>query len=214
MHGSMPRSPLAFCVVGGRAIFLDVDGDRYFHLPADLNAAFVGSIDNPASVGCEVRARLARLGVAIEGTIASRPVRPQISLSTQAIEPGNAGRFLAAAGIAQACMRFRLRRWSFADVIGAERGRHCDDRRVIAISEPSNLYGSFRALEAWFGEEDQCLARALAYRMIALARGFDASLVIGVKLDPFAAHCWVQSGPLLLNDRLERVRLFTPILAI
>jgi hypothetical protein len=48
-----------------------------------------------------------------------------------------------------------------------------------------------------------------------LARHQDAvALVFGVKLDPFAAHCWLQSGSLLLNDRLESVAPFTPVRVI
>ena len=38
--------------------------------------------------------------------------------------------------------------------------------------------------------------------------------VIGVSLYPFAAHSWVQCGTALVNDRLDRVRHFTPILTI
>jgi hypothetical protein len=36
--------------------------------------------------------------------------------------------------------------------------------------------------------------------------------VIGVKLNPFAAHCWLQVGDVVLNDLPERVAAFTPIL--
>jgi hypothetical protein len=38
--------------------------------------------------------------------------------------------------------------------------------------------------------------------------------VIGVKLRPFAAHSWVQSGPWLVNDRIDMIRAYTPIMAV
>jgi hypothetical protein len=38
--------------------------------------------------------------------------------------------------------------------------------------------------------------------------------VFGVTADPFEAHCWVQSGSVVLNDTLERVSAFTPIMYI
>lgn len=63
------------------------------------------------------------------------------------------------------------------------------------------------------GEVDNCLARSLGFRMLAFRRGYRPTLVIGVKLDPFAAHCWVQTGTRVDNDSVERVRHFTPILA-
>lgn len=61
---------------------------------------------------------------------------------------------------------------------------------------------------------DRCLPRSLALARHALARGWPVDLVMGVHLRPFAAHCWVQAGTDLLNDRLDNVRPFTPILVV
>ncbi len=36
-------------------------------------------------------------------------------------------------------------------------------------------------------------------------------ILFGVKLHPFAAHCWVQSGALILNDLTENVAAFTVV---
>jgi hypothetical protein len=38
-------------------------------------------------------------------------------------------------------------------------------------------------------------------------------VVFGVMLGPFGGHCWAQYDALVLNDRLERVIKFTPILS-
>ena len=38
--------------------------------------------------------------------------------------------------------------------------------------------------------------------------------VFGVTADPFEAHCWVQTGGVVLNDTVERVSAFTPIMSI
>ncbi|MDQ2762376.1 MAG: lasso peptide biosynthesis B2 protein, partial [Pseudomonadota bacterium] len=64
------------------------------------------------------------------------------------------------------------------------------------------------------GESRECLSRSLAFRKLALRRGYRPSLVIGVKLDPFAAHCWVQTGGRVDNDTLDRTRLYEPILVL
>lgn len=58
---------------------------------------------------------------------------------------------------------------------------------------------------------DQCLVRGLAMRAVLARRGLGVDLVIGVML-PFAAHCWIQAGEVLLSDPLDRVRNFTPLL--
>jgi len=41
-----------------------------------------------------------------------------------------------------------------------------------------------------------------------------AELVLAVKLQPFAAHAWVQWQDLVVNDRVDAVRDFTPILVV
>lgn len=60
---------------------------------------------------------------------------------------------------------------------------------------------------------DQCLVRGLAMRAMFARRGLGVDLVIGVTL-PFAAHCWVQAGPVVLSDPLDRVLNFKPLLAV
>jgi len=49
---------------------------------------------------------------------------------------------------------------------------------------------------------------------IALSRGLAADLVVGVRLNPFAAHSWVQAGSHVLNDRMDSVRTYTPVLVL
>lgn len=205
-------SPLAFCIIDDRAIFLDVDGDRYFSLPSKLNQAFIEGATRPDRLTDEHRLRLTRLGIIGDVSTGPTAVRLQFCSPACGIEPKDPSRFLLPAAIAQSHMRFRLRYWSFSRIIRFERRRRKENRRQSTTLELSQLYASFCTLSAWFGEEDQCLARALAFRALAMKRGHDASLVVGVKLDPFAAHCWIQDDRRLLNDRLERVRLFTPIL--
>jgi hypothetical protein len=60
--------------------------------------------------------------------------------------------------------------------------------------------------------ENRCLPRSLALANALRNAGGAARLVIGVRLNPFAAHAWVQDGAIVLNDTLDHVLLFTPIL--
>jgi hypothetical protein len=39
-------------------------------------------------------------------------------------------------------------------------------------------------------------------------------LVLGIRLQPFSAHCWVQHGEFLINDTLDRVRTYAPVLVV
>jgi hypothetical protein len=43
---------------------------------------------------------------------------------------------------------------------------------------------------------------------------FYPDLVIGVRLAPFSFHAWVQFGDIVLNDEVDTVRPYTPILVV
>ncbi|CAM4164252.1 lasso peptide biosynthesis B2 protein [Roseateles saccharophilus] len=65
-----------------------------------------------------------------------------------------------------------------------------------------------------FTAHDRCLHDSLTLvRFLATKRLFPR-WVIGVRTRPFAAHSWVQSGPIVLNDVYEHARDYTPILVI
>lgn len=47
-----------------------------------------------------------------------------------------------------------------------------------------------------------------------MGSAIDATLVIGVRIRPFAAHCWVQAEQTLLNDAVAPIQELTPIMSI
>jgi hypothetical protein len=81
------------------------------------------------------------------------------------------------------------------------------DRRLAELGQ------AFKWVQGWTGE-GQCLALSLGFARLAYALGYPVSIVFAVTPRPFGAHCWVQLGPVVLNDTLNRVEIFTPIHAI
>lgn len=67
---------------------------------------------------------------------------------------------------------------------------------------------------AWIPGQGQCLYRAYLLRVYLASKGHGATWVFGVRTWPFSAHCWLQIGDILLDDDLDRVALYTPILAV
>ena len=57
----------------------------------------------------------------------------------------------------------------------------------------------------------RCLPHSLALNAFLQRRECPSQLVFGVRTHPFEAHCWVQSGAVVLNDTLSHVRWYTPI---
>jgi hypothetical protein len=60
----------------------------------------------------------------------------------------------------------------------------------------------------------KCLLRSFLLLRQLRAAGEDALWVFGVRTWPFAAHCWLQAGEVVLDDDWERVRGYAPILTV
>ncbi len=61
---------------------------------------------------------------------------------------------------------------------------------------------------------DRCLNDSLTLVHFLASQGLFPQWVIGVRVRPFCAHSWVQSGGVVLNDLPERVRAYEPILVV
>lgn len=73
---------------------------------------------------------------------------------------------------------------------------------------------TFRAVTPclpWIGE---CLFQSWLLLTWLRRNGLDATWVFGVRLRPFAAHCWLQSDDLALTDAPETLSAYHPILAV
>lgn len=123
-------------------------------------------------------------------------------------------RFTASVGIAACWLRSRSLLW-IANAIAARRAR------AMAPPSSESLESMWPAMETFerlrplvFTSRSQCLLDSLALVRFLGLDGFMPRWVIGVRLAPFAAHSWVQCGPVVLNDQHEFVRQFRPILAV
>lgn len=83
------------------------------------------------------------------------------------------------------------------------------------VSDLGVLTGKFDRLRVWsYSAEGACLKDSLVLAHFLLSCGVLPTFVIGVRSKPFAAHAWVQSGDIVLNDSVEHIQQYTPILAI
>lgn len=87
-------------------------------------------------------------------------------------------------------------------------------RRSFVSSDDAALAADLGRLEAlllWLPVSHRCLPRSLMSARFLRRRGHDVDLVFGVRSHPFDAHCWVEQGGRLLNDELDFVRAYAPI---
>ena len=213
---------VSFCLTGGRAVFLDARADRYVCLTGGANTAFRDLLDQgfTAGVGLDglVRAKLLE-----EVDTEPPPIRPALAQSARLslTEQVSAKTAFAIGDVLEAGRqlvgaRSRLKQRAFSinmDELRARKARLGPD----AATPCDPLVGFtkvFNAARRMVPVKPVCLLDSLALLDFLARRRLSADLVFGVKLNPFAAHCWVQAGDTVLNEAIERVRLHTPILVV
>jgi hypothetical protein len=215
------RAGLSWCICGNRAVFLDLARDRYFMLPERSDPAYrawaAGEAAEPSALD-----RLVSAGILVTGKDENedpgrRPAtclparRDLASVASGRMPPGD----VITAGFGQLHARLSLRRTPVA-ILLARIAAGCTGRLVPDPDDSGlrRIATAFEALTKIFRAEDECLPRAIAARRMCDRRNLAATLVLGVRLDPFSAHSWVQAGDAVIVGDLEQVRLFTPILVL
>lgn len=211
---------LSWCLCAGRAVFLDLRGDRYFCLPPPDDDAFrAWAAEGSEAVPRAVLERLAANGVLTPGD-AEQGMPAQIAPASRDLAL-IAGRAMPLSGIGPALVAQLRAKWAIRrrPLVTSMRHRalrpaaHLHVRNDI-FDEAHRIARAFEATALLLRKADQCLPRALAAQSLCARRGVPSALVFGVRLEPFAAHCWVQWDDAVIVGGLEEVRMFTPILVV
>jgi hypothetical protein len=72
----------------------------------------------------------------------------------------------------------------------------------------------FRHVRPYVPIETSCLLDSLSMIKFLSRRRLFSTLVFGVALEPFLAHCWIQYEGLILNDLIGTTTPYTPIKVI
>lgn len=215
-------SGIHFCDAGGTLVVLDVPHDRYLCLEKTAETVFRRTILQGFNEGAHPALEaLVRQGILERANRQQRPPqRPALIPAERSALDRAAGIkpspiSIAKAGFALQAARISLRRNRLARTLDALPRRSTAqevDESHMGIIDP--IAAAFARLDLWFSPLDQCLPRSIALVSTLARRGIAAKLVIAVRLRPFLAHSWVQAGTLVINDRPDVVRTFTPILVI
>lgn len=214
---------IQFCICGGRAIFLDVRYDRYFTLPARLAPEFA-AVAGEHTIGTVTRDGLAALGentksanaecggVEIAGTPSpAEPTGDRIADQTRAKIPVS---LVAAALLIAILAKLLMRLCPLRLVLARLEAGKREGAQETDLSEVDRIAEAFRRTNLFLKSDGNCLPRTLAYVWLCRKFGHNPQFIIGVRINPFSAHCWAQDGAIVLNDALDRVRSYQPILVI
>lgn len=208
------RPDLHYRRIGDDFLFLDLAADRYFLLQGPVAESFGRFVAGEAD--CADLDRLAKRRLLVEteagAAFPSRVVPVARSSLLDGPLPSAAIATAASSIWAQARARRALVRHSLLAIVTdlAAAGRDVDEADIALCRK---VAAAFVRARHYAPAADQCLVRGLAMKRMLLRRRCAASLVFGVTM-PFAAHCWVQVGEMVLTDPLDFILPFEPILAV
>ncbi|MBL8650248.1 MAG: lasso peptide biosynthesis B2 protein [Sphingopyxis sp.] len=208
---------ISFTFAGGGAVLLDLERDRYLMLRGAEAAAMraLGS----ARAGTEDEEAIGRLvarqligqgpGPLVEPIAAPVPAVSALELAgpserASAIEIGRY-RLEASLGLRLAGLGQTIARWRNLLAASQVSAVDPDHRYAAAVARG---YASARVHLPW---RRLCVPDSLALARFLWRRGIPGELYFGVRLDPFAAHAWVQLGDMILSDNVNVVADYTPV---
>ncbi|PAL24286.1 lasso peptide biosynthesis B2 protein [Sphingopyxis sp. GW247-27LB] len=205
------RRGLYYRCIGGDFIFLDLVSDRYFLLrdrPAECFARYVAGEPEPSDLDWLTERDI----LAPErASHKPEPIPPARSSLLNAALPRGKFSTTVASICAQRRARVDIKRRRMLEIVDDLAAAQVSTRG-ISMTACRDVAAGFVRARRYAPAIDQCLVRGIAMRRLLMRRGCAASLVFGVTM-PFAAHCWVQAGDVVLTDTLDFVLSFEPILA-
>lgn len=227
------------CLTGGHLVLLDARNDKYLCIErvrtrhsSLLPDKPSGSRDDELTASAEIESLLAtsakELIAANVVTMAAREgkppgqtttLRPKVGIQQAArrprvhVTPLDLVRFVCSMTVTSIRLRTGGIQGIFASLTEMRARRqpiHFGDsiesfHRVVAV---------FNALRPFYPAAFVCLFDSLGLLHMMARYGLYPTLVLGVRTEPWSAHCWLQVNDVVLNDTLQRVSTHTPILAI
>lgn len=218
---------VSYCKADGRIVFLDLNNERYFQLNERQTGWFDRLIadgsDGASAPEWRLAKRLKDMGLLTEASEQTPPLTDftRYTVSTSLLDYPHKQPVRASladlppigwtAALTVAALRFsRLR-----TVLKNHSSKKSDlgGQGPVPAAVGRSLAARFIAWSpALFTSHDACLFRSLALARFLLANHFPTDIVIGVRSQPFRAHCWVQAGEMVFNEHLEIARDYCPVL--
>jgi hypothetical protein len=204
------------CVDQGALVFLDLRRDKYLSIDASRAPAIANVW--PAGIGDLGPALIGRGLIEPAADVAASATPPPCSQLVGDLDP-DAFRYaatdrrdalLASYACTRASIAVRARRLdkTFEALAASKAGK---SRSRIATED---AVARFEKLRPWYPRSRVCLFDSIALMHFLLGHGRSPRLVMGVRANPFSAHCWLEENDICLNDAAETCRSYTPIAAV
>jgi hypothetical protein len=188
--------------------------------PGSGSSALAQLLDPRGKTIAETLATEGLLTLGTEGRSA-RPAAVDAALISAAAEAASESPRLAQLRhFASACIRAKwmLTFWPLERTVHRIASRNAVARESFEpfdLERARPLLGSYARMQPRaFSPHNACLRNSLTLLEFLAAQCLYPSWVFGVALAPFAAHCWLQAGPVVLNDSVGHVGCYTPIMVL
>lgn len=217
-----------FCYRGDAVVFLDLAKDDYTFVGPEGAAALrcLAALDSTAT-SPDQRAALNELldggllttdrsaGRAVAPTIMAQATQPLLDEDAVAAARASASHvwnFFAASTVADARLRWGQLHRTIARV-QQRKARHAT-ATSFNVERARELVAIFGRLRSLFPRRYLCLYDSLALIEFLARYGIFPNWIFAVRLEPWAAHCWVQEDGCIFNEDLEEAAGYTPVMVI
>lgn len=224
------------CRTDDGAVFLDLRDEQYSGLPQEqatlLSEVLAGWPTDTLTAGAapaegvlRLRSELLACGLLVDSPAHGKRIEFISNALNDAIpfrgtvvpRPRIAARditaFVLSVGRAVYEMRFRKLRQTALRV--RNRRQQAEATRVAPNRDLDELVRIFRRLTPLaYTAQDACLFDSIALLEFLARYGHYPQWLLGVRSRPFGAHSWIQHEARVLNDQLERVDEYTPIIVV
>lgn len=223
------------CVDEDCVVFLELRQDRYFALPAARTASLADLVpgwpvrgNTSGENGTDVAETLCHRGFLIKSPGRGKdaaPVQvpiPSIELLPLGDEEHERRAPIGARTVlmflrAAITAKLSLKLLPFERVIRRARRRKEAHRSTAPFDlvRAGEFLDVYRRLRIYlFSSKEECLFDSLTLLEFLGRHSLFPDWIFGVRARPFAAHCWIQSGSIVVNDSVEHVAGYKPIMVV
>lgn len=209
-----PGGAIHAVCIGDDIMVLDLRTDAYLCLPGA--GALLQSDGQPPDDGRRLTDLLAKAGLAVDPQSSPRALPPRASADLEgAVLAPLRWRDLLEAGWATLDVWLNYRGRTLSQLLGlAIAGSRTEASDAATGARALELARAFRRWSVLCPVPGKCLVRSFMLLRFLQRRGASAIWVFGVRTWPFRAHCWLQVGPVVIDDAYERLIAYSPILAV
>lgn len=213
---------LSFCRIDGRVIFLDIRNDRYFRLSGSMERTFIEHIEGAHFAPDDIAPLLQR-NILTDAPPPPNTVPNSIKIASRsALESpfihASCGIGAVVEVLATVCwIQTQLKVRRLKAILDGMTDFRCRAATLESSGGESRLLNDalvFLKARKVVPVETCCLLDSLSIAAFLTRRHFHTNILFGVTSDPFSAHCWAQSGDIVLNDTIGHTRAFTVVRVI